>query len=72
MALTYKVLNSNFEKMNGKSLAGSETFGGGKVGQNIISVVFDIKYKELSYEIQNFVFFVNYYKYGVLCLYRRQ
>ena len=58
MALTYKVLNSNFEKMNGKSLAGSETFGGGKVGQNIISVVFDIKYKELSYEIQNFVFFV--------------
>ena len=61
MALTYKVLNSNFEKMNGKSLAGSETFGGGKVGQNIISVVFDIKYKELSYEIQNFVFFVNYY-----------
>ena len=64
MALTYKVLNSNFEKMNGKSLAGSETFGGGKVGQNIISVVFDIKYKELSYEIQNFVFFVNYYKYG--------
>lgn len=32
MALTYKVLNSNFEKMNGKSLAGSETFGGGKVG----------------------------------------
>ena len=46
MALTYKVLNSNFEKMNGKSLAGSETFGGGKVGQNIISVVFDIKYKD--------------------------
>ena len=51
MALTYKVLNSNFEKMNVKSLAGSETFGGGKVGYNIISLVFDIKYKELSYEI---------------------
>lgn len=32
MALTYKVLNSNFEKMNGKSLAESETFDGGKVG----------------------------------------
>lgn len=32
MALMYKVLNSNFEKMNGKSLAESETFGGGKVG----------------------------------------